>query len=225
MRDPYVVLGATAGDDDATIRRLYRRQSRVHHPDKGGDPERFREIADAFKQLSGNTATNEEDDGDEDPLSHEDTMTVLFWLYLLLVYVVSGLTGAFLVAGKPPLLERVRHVADVHAVLSGTSLVGSALCRWRRSSGGRRDDKQGELDWLLDSFLPASLAGSTPLQLVAAQCVGLAAGAPAVGLLWLVGQLLYFCIVHVFGRPYGAGLSCLFVPLTGVPWLCMKVGG
>ena len=33
------------------IKRQYRRLANAHHPDKGGDPERFREITAAYQRL------------------------------------------------------------------------------------------------------------------------------------------------------------------------------
>ena len=50
--DYYRILGVerTASDDD--IKRAYRRLASQHHPDKGGDKERFQEIQQAYATLS-----------------------------------------------------------------------------------------------------------------------------------------------------------------------------
>ena len=48
----YIVLGL---DRDATIddvRRAYRTAAKIHHPDKGGDGELFKEILNAYETLS-----------------------------------------------------------------------------------------------------------------------------------------------------------------------------
>jgi DnaJ family protein A protein 2 len=52
MSDLYRLLevGRDATSDD--IRKAYLKLSRVHHPDKGGDPEKFKEIQQAYEVLS-----------------------------------------------------------------------------------------------------------------------------------------------------------------------------
>lgn len=55
MHDYYQILGVekTASQDD--IKRAYRRLASQHHPDKGGDKERFQEIQQAYSVLSDAT--------------------------------------------------------------------------------------------------------------------------------------------------------------------------
>lgn len=55
MSDLYRLLevGRDASADD--IRKAYLKLSRVHHPDKGGDPEKFKEIQQAYEVLSDNS--------------------------------------------------------------------------------------------------------------------------------------------------------------------------
>ena len=50
--DPYEILGVerTATQDD--IKKAYRKLAVKHHPDKGGDPEKFKEISAAYEILS-----------------------------------------------------------------------------------------------------------------------------------------------------------------------------
>jgi DnaJ family protein A protein 2 len=52
MSDLYTLLevGRDASAED--IRKAYLKLSRVHHPDKGGDPEKFKEIQQAYEVLS-----------------------------------------------------------------------------------------------------------------------------------------------------------------------------
>lgn len=45
------VLGVTASSDVETVKRRYRRLVQQHHPDRGGDVERFRQIQAAFELL------------------------------------------------------------------------------------------------------------------------------------------------------------------------------
>lgn len=48
------VLGLSGHESQAEIRSKVRRLSQQHHPDKGGDVERFREIQDAWDSLKKN---------------------------------------------------------------------------------------------------------------------------------------------------------------------------
>ena len=48
----YSVLGVTKGADTDDIRKAYKALAREHHPDKGGDPEKFKELSQAHEILS-----------------------------------------------------------------------------------------------------------------------------------------------------------------------------
>ena len=52
MASPLTILGLEAGATDAQIKSAYRKAARQHHPDKGGDAERFRTARRAFDILS-----------------------------------------------------------------------------------------------------------------------------------------------------------------------------
>jgi len=52
MPDLYKVLGVDRGSDDRTIKKAYMELARTHHPDKGGDTEKFKEIQNAYGVLS-----------------------------------------------------------------------------------------------------------------------------------------------------------------------------
>jgi len=53
MRDPYSVLGIDRSATDEEIKKAYRKLAVQHHPDKpGGDEAKFKEIADAYDQLT-----------------------------------------------------------------------------------------------------------------------------------------------------------------------------
>ena len=50
--NPYEVLGVQKGGSDKDIKRAYRNLAMKHHPDKGGDPEKFKELSQAYETLS-----------------------------------------------------------------------------------------------------------------------------------------------------------------------------
>ena len=50
--DPYQTLGVGRGADANEIKRNYRDMAKEHHPDKGGDPEKFKKIQAAYEVLS-----------------------------------------------------------------------------------------------------------------------------------------------------------------------------
>lgn len=52
MKDLYQILGVDRSATDDEIKRAYRRLASQHHPDKGGDKERFQEIQQAYAVLS-----------------------------------------------------------------------------------------------------------------------------------------------------------------------------
>src|SRR6056300_452274 len=52
MQDPYKVLEVQKGETDREkIKKAYHRLALKFHPDKGGDPEKFKEISEAYKRL------------------------------------------------------------------------------------------------------------------------------------------------------------------------------
>lgn len=50
--DLYKLLGLNSDASEEDIKRGYRTESKVHHPDKGGDTELFKQIAKAYSILS-----------------------------------------------------------------------------------------------------------------------------------------------------------------------------
>lgn len=51
MKNYYQILGCKRGDDVPTIRRAYLALAKQHHPDAGGDPTIFAELAEAWGTL------------------------------------------------------------------------------------------------------------------------------------------------------------------------------
>jgi DnaJ-class molecular chaperone len=52
MKDLYEILEVNKDALPEEIKKAYRRLSKMHHPDKGGDPEKFKEINKAYAILS-----------------------------------------------------------------------------------------------------------------------------------------------------------------------------
>jgi molecular chaperone DnaJ len=52
MKDYYKILGIPRNASQEEIKRAYYRLAHKYHPDKGGDPEKFKEINEAYRVLS-----------------------------------------------------------------------------------------------------------------------------------------------------------------------------
>ncbi|GAB1518568.1 hypothetical protein RhiTH_001630 [Rhizoctonia solani] len=51
-KDYYKILNVARDCSDAEIKKAYRRESLIHHPDKGGDEEKFKILTEAYTVLS-----------------------------------------------------------------------------------------------------------------------------------------------------------------------------
>jgi DnaJ-class molecular chaperone len=49
--NPYTVLGISNTTEKKEIKRAYRKLASIHHPDKGGDTEKYQEIQNAYDML------------------------------------------------------------------------------------------------------------------------------------------------------------------------------
>jgi DnaJ-class molecular chaperone len=61
--DPYQVLGLNKGASEEEVKKAYRKQAMKHHPDKGGDPEKFKEIQSAYEKITNPQSSNEPEMG------------------------------------------------------------------------------------------------------------------------------------------------------------------
>lgn len=52
MNSYYELLGITKDSSNSDIKKAYRKSAIKHHPDKGGDPEKFKQVAEAYEILS-----------------------------------------------------------------------------------------------------------------------------------------------------------------------------
>jgi DnaJ homolog subfamily C member 7 len=64
-KDYYKILGCDRDSGDDQIKRAYRKQSLLHHPDKGGDEAKFKEIGEAYAVLSDPQKKMRYDRGDD----------------------------------------------------------------------------------------------------------------------------------------------------------------
>jgi translocation protein SEC63 len=54
--DPFAILDVAREASISEIRRAYHELSKIHHPDRDGDPEKFKEIAKAYRTLTDEKA-------------------------------------------------------------------------------------------------------------------------------------------------------------------------
>lgn len=52
MMNPYQVLGVPVGADEDTVKKAYKRLAKLHHPDLGGDGEKFKEVNEAYEAIT-----------------------------------------------------------------------------------------------------------------------------------------------------------------------------
>lgn len=50
--NPYEVLGVEQGAGEEEVKEAYRDLAKEHHPDRGGDEEKFKEIQEAYEQIT-----------------------------------------------------------------------------------------------------------------------------------------------------------------------------
>ncbi|MBI2106999.1 molecular chaperone DnaJ [Candidatus Woesearchaeota archaeon] len=60
-RDYYEILGVSKTTSKEDIKKAYKRLALEHHPDKGGDAEKFKEISEAYAVLSDDTKKQQYD--------------------------------------------------------------------------------------------------------------------------------------------------------------------
>jgi len=68
MNSYYDILGVPYGATKDEIKRAFHKLAHIHHPDKGGDGEKFKQISNAYAQLSKSAPEKRY----EDPAPKED---------------------------------------------------------------------------------------------------------------------------------------------------------
>lgn len=66
MNQDYQTLGLKPGASMDDVKTAYRNLAKQHHPDKGGDPEKFKEINNAFERISNPNAKSNGSFSEED---------------------------------------------------------------------------------------------------------------------------------------------------------------
>jgi DnaJ-class molecular chaperone len=61
MTDHYSTLGVQRGASADDIKKAYRKMASQHHPDKGGDTEKFQQVEEAYRTLSDDNARSQYD--------------------------------------------------------------------------------------------------------------------------------------------------------------------
>ena len=56
--DLYTVLGVPRSASPEEIKKAYKKKAMQHHPDKGGDPDQFRKVTEAYDVLSNSDKRN-----------------------------------------------------------------------------------------------------------------------------------------------------------------------
>ncbi|KAG6865143.1 hypothetical protein C0991_004825, partial [Blastosporella zonata] len=70
-KDYYKILGVARDCSESDIKKAYRRESLKHHPDKGGDEEKFKLVAEAYAVLSDPQRRERYDLGDDEDGQNE----------------------------------------------------------------------------------------------------------------------------------------------------------
>ena len=58
QKNPYTILGIQPNASQEEIKKAYRKLSLKHHPDRGGDAEKFKELSAAYEQLTNTDRNN-----------------------------------------------------------------------------------------------------------------------------------------------------------------------
>jgi len=81
-KNPYDILGVQSTASSEEIKKAYRKLSLKHHPDRGGDAEKFKELSAAYEQLTNPEKNNKMPNFNAGghPMNMDDLMKTMFGL-------------------------------------------------------------------------------------------------------------------------------------------------
>ena len=153
--DPYEILDVASNSNSSVVRKAYRALSKAHHPDKGGDPNKFRELASAYAALAGDATAkrNYRDHGHPDgprpqfagialPRGNEGVVLTLYVLLLALaiVPVVMMVKATSKPATRMPKKATVLALRDA---LADKARRPRTTAQWLSLLGALLDDHEG----------------------------------------------------------------------------------
>ncbi|KAH8082156.1 hypothetical protein JL720_8683 [Aureococcus anophagefferens] len=153
--DPYEILDVASDSNSSVVRKAYRALSKARHPDKGGDPNKFRELASAYAALAGDATAkrNYRDHGHPDgprpqfagialPRGDEGVVLTLYVLLLALaiVPVVMMVKATSKPATRMPKKATVLALRDALADKRGGA---RTTAQWLSLLGALLDDHEG----------------------------------------------------------------------------------
>ncbi|KAH8054176.1 hypothetical protein JL722_8905 [Aureococcus anophagefferens] len=155
LLDPYEILDVASNSNSSVVRKAYRALSKAHHPDKGGDPNKFRELASAYAALAGDATAkrNYRDHGHPDgprpqfagialPRGNEGVVLTLYVLLLALaiVPVVMMVKATSKPATRMPKKATVLALRDA---LADKARRPRTTAQWLSLLGALLDDHEG----------------------------------------------------------------------------------
>ena len=97
-KDYYEILGVGKETNKAEIKKAYKKLALKHHPDKGGDAEKFKEISEAYAVLSDD---NKKGQYDMLVLTKGSARRIFSGMLILMIFFlryleIAALAGAYL---------------------------------------------------------------------------------------------------------------------------------
>ena len=74
----YEILGISKDASENEIKKAYKKKALEHHPDKGGDPEKFKQITEAYETLSDPNKKNAYDNPQQFNFGNEEMFSNIF---------------------------------------------------------------------------------------------------------------------------------------------------
>ena len=101
MKDLYATLGVDKSADDNTLKKAYRKMAVKHHPDKGGDEQKFKDISEAYDILSDPNKRKTYDLGGYDALEGGGGMGDPFSVFESMFGSMGGMSEGMGMGGIP----------------------------------------------------------------------------------------------------------------------------